>query len=60
MLQRSTIEAMLQSFDAAAALKDAELRDFIRKYRGPVQDQQRAANRLLGRLGGSPWPGVPP
>jgi len=54
------MNAMLQSFDAAAALNDAELRDFIGKYRGTVQEQQRAANRLLGRLGGSPWPGVSP
>ena len=32
------MNAMLQSF-AAAALKDANLRDFIREYRGPIQEQ---------------------
>ena len=54
------LNAMLRSFDAAAGLNDAELRDFIAKYRDTVREQQRAANRLLDRLGGSPWPGVSP
>ena len=54
------MNVMLKNFDAASALNDAELRDFIAKYRDTVREQQRAANRLLDRLGGSPWPGVSP
>jgi predicted outer membrane protein len=53
------LNGMLVSLRAARGSNDEELRQFARKYEPIVAEQQRVANRLLNRLGGSPF-GMPP
>jgi hypothetical protein len=50
-------DSLLKKFDAAGS--DPDLRNIASKYRSAIEDQHRAADRLLSRLGGSPWPTAP-
>lgn len=54
------MRTMLQSFDAASRVDDADVRNIIAKYRDPLAGGQRDSNRILDKLGGAPWPAFEP
>jgi len=51
------MKTLLHNLDAIGS--DSDLRQVAGKYRSAIEDHQRAADRLLSRLGGSPWPAAP-
>ncbi len=51
------MKTLLHNLDAISS--DSDLRQLTGKYRFAIEDHQRAADRLLSRLGGSPWPAAP-
>ena len=53
------IDALLTKLDAVGSARDADLQNVAEKYRSALQDHRRAADRLLSRLGGYPWPTAP-
>jgi|SRR5581483_4440220 len=50
--------AMLQLFSARSS--DPDLQNIVNKYRDQFQAEQRDAGKLLGHLGGPPWPNFEP
>jgi predicted outer membrane protein len=50
---------LLRAFDRASSSSDAEVRTIAQQFRPMLVNEQKAANALLNRMGGSPFGFVP-